>query len=188
MTVSYNEEELRRRVRAVIARTLRVPVEEVKDDSELVDELGADSMDFIDITFKLGQEFDVEFCEEGMVAKLEELLGPNTISRQGLLTDLGARVMRDRRPEIDSANIRPNMPFAHLNDLVTTETWVRGVKEVLGARPRGCPACGSERLSPLRPSLLGCDDCGGEIQCPTQAEVLETWVQEFREPAGPSGA
>ena len=173
------DEEVRQKTKSIIAGVLRIPAEDVTDTTDLVGELGADSMDFIDILFSLGREFGVEFVQEGMVAKLEQLFGPGVLSERGRLTELGARVMQERRPEIDPARITPGMPTDQLNKLFSTETWVRAVLEILAARPESCPECGAGSLT-TKNAGLACGDCGAEVPCPTQAELLEAWVAAFK--------
>lgn len=50
-------------VRRTIAESLAVPVEQVKLESRLIDDLGADSLDFVDIIFQLDTELDIRVRE-----------------------------------------------------------------------------------------------------------------------------
>ena len=178
------DDQILDRARAVIANVMRISIDKVQRETVLVRQLGADSMDFIDIMFGLETAFGVEFCEEGMFAKLEELFGEDVLSERGLLTELGGRVVQKRRPELDPELISPGLTVQKLNECFTTETWVRGVREILDARPSSCSSCGSARLAPLRISRLSCEDCGTEIACPTQADLLEQWSREFQASTG----
>jgi acyl carrier protein len=52
------------RVRDVVVAQLKVPAEEVKPEANLIDDLRADSLDIVDLTISLEEEFsggDVEF-------------------------------------------------------------------------------------------------------------------------------
>jgi len=51
--------ELRSRMCALVARSLAVPLEDVRAESRLVPDLGADSLDFMDLAFVLEKEFGV---------------------------------------------------------------------------------------------------------------------------------
>jgi acyl carrier protein len=46
-----------------ISESLAIPASDVKLDSRLIDDLGADSLDFVDIVFMLDREFDIQVRE-----------------------------------------------------------------------------------------------------------------------------
>lgn len=50
-------------VRRCVAESLAVPASEVALESRLVDDLGADSLDFVDIVFMLDRELDIRVRE-----------------------------------------------------------------------------------------------------------------------------
>jgi len=54
------------RVRHIVASALDVPVERVENHSSLINDLGAESIDFIDIVFRLESAFDIEIPQEDM--------------------------------------------------------------------------------------------------------------------------
>lgn len=52
------------RVRQIVAGALDVPLERVRPQSSLIDDLGAESIDFIDIVFRLESDFGIEIPQE----------------------------------------------------------------------------------------------------------------------------
>ena len=56
-------EDLESTVRRCVAESLAVPAADVKLESRLVDDLGADSLDFVDIVFMLDRELDIRVRE-----------------------------------------------------------------------------------------------------------------------------
>ena len=59
--MEYTDEQLSENVQSVIARTLRISPEEVRTDSGLGEELGAQSLNFMDIQFRLESDFKIKF-------------------------------------------------------------------------------------------------------------------------------
>lgn len=167
------------KVRQLIAASMRVAVESVQPSTRLVDDLGAESIDFVDILTSVENAFHIEFCEQGTFAKLEELFGEGELSRGGKLTELGVRVMQERRPEIDPALFTVGLPVSDLNSMFTVDTWVRSVDEVLAARPSACPSCGHDTLTPGKGSKLVCAACKAWTRSPRQADVLESWHAQW---------
>lgn len=53
-------DEVATEVRAIVARTLDVPPDDLHDDADLVDDYRADSLIFIELLTQLEQTFDVE--------------------------------------------------------------------------------------------------------------------------------
>ena len=52
------------RVKKVIVEQLDVPEEEVKPEAHFVDDLGADSLDVVELVMGLEEEFDIEIPDE----------------------------------------------------------------------------------------------------------------------------
>ena len=175
------EKALFERIREIVAQTLRISPEEISLESVLTEDLGAESIDFVDIVFRQEQEFKVKFFPGSAFDKIEELFDPDALSRNRLLTEQGAEVLRERMPEVDAAKIYTGMPVAEISRLFTTRTWVRTVKELLEARPTECPQCGSDRLEVIRPTSMVCEACDEELTCPTHEEVLEAWAKRRKE-------
>lgn len=146
-------------------------------DSDLGEELGLESLDYVDIEFQLETTFGVELYHGSAVEKLSELLAPRQLEEDGLLTTDGAAVLRLRLPEIDPDRLRPGQPVAGIEAKFTPRTWVRVVKELVHARPQRCPSCGSERLEVTKPSLLRCDGCSAELRSPDGEEYLAIWAR-----------
>ena len=51
-------------VRVIIAEQLGIKTEEIKNDASFVDDLGADSLDTVELVMALEEEFDTEIPDE----------------------------------------------------------------------------------------------------------------------------
>ncbi len=51
-------------VRAIIAEQLGIKTDEIKDDASFVDDLGADSLDTVELVMALEEEFETEIPDE----------------------------------------------------------------------------------------------------------------------------
>ncbi len=147
--MNYTDEQVFEKVRTIIAGVLRISPGEVKLDSVLTEELGMESLDFVDIQFQLEKEFKIRFYAGSVVEKLAEIFGNDSIYHNERLTELGAQVLQKRMPEIDSSRFVAGMSIAGVEQVYTTKTWVRVVKELLESKPN------------------------------TQEEVLEEWAKSI---------
>ncbi len=61
---------LEARVKQILTNRLGIPSEEIRTDAKLIDELGMDSLDAVELAIAAEREFEVEISDE-QVAKLE---------------------------------------------------------------------------------------------------------------------
>jgi acyl carrier protein len=59
-----SDTDILKRVTDIVAKKLGVNVDEVKPDSSFVDDLGADSLDTVELVMALEEEFDAEIPDE----------------------------------------------------------------------------------------------------------------------------
>ena len=59
-----NERDIDERVKNIIVKQLGVKEEEIKNESKFVEDLGADSLDTVELVMALEEEFDTEIPDE----------------------------------------------------------------------------------------------------------------------------
>ena len=52
------------RVKGIVAEQLGIGIDEVNNESSFIDDLGADSLDTVELVMALEEEFDVEISDE----------------------------------------------------------------------------------------------------------------------------
>ena len=58
------EKEIEQRVKRIICETLRLQSEAVEDDSDLISDLGADSLDSVRVQMAIEDEFEIVITED----------------------------------------------------------------------------------------------------------------------------
>lgn len=56
--------ETAEKVKSIIVEQLGVPSEEVTDDASFIEDLGADSLDIVELVMALEEEYDIEISDE----------------------------------------------------------------------------------------------------------------------------
>src|SRR2546426_4888128 len=74
-----SDQEVLERVQKIVAEVLPIPVEQITPDSLLGEDLGAESLDFVDIQFRLETEYGVQFYQGSTVEKLSDLFAPRKL-------------------------------------------------------------------------------------------------------------
>src|SRR5262245_48498269 len=110
------------RLRTLVADCLAVEPEKIKGESRLTDDLGADSLDFIDLLFMIEKEFGIKVRESELdfLSRLD--FSSPEVMREGYLTAATVERLRDWLPALravpDPAKVKP----AALFSMLTVET------------------------------------------------------------------
>ncbi|ANQ54390.1 acyl carrier protein [Thermosipho affectus] len=69
-------EELLRQVSKILAEKLDVPIEDIDESSNIIDDLGADSLDVVDLVMILEDEYGVKIEDDELerIVTIEDLL------------------------------------------------------------------------------------------------------------------
>jgi len=73
--------DLEARVRQVLTKSVGVPPEKITLDAKLVDDLGLDSVDLVELTIAAEREFDITISDEGMKESLTVADVANLVKR-----------------------------------------------------------------------------------------------------------
>lgn len=109
------------KVRACIADSLAVDVDEVKLESRLIDDLGADSLDFVDIIFQLDSELNIKVRESefNFITRLD--FSSPEVMQQGHLTEDVLQNLDSWLPALQHVPDRSRVTPQQLFSLITVE-------------------------------------------------------------------
>lgn len=111
------------KVRACFVEALGVEPEEVTLKSKVIDDLGAESLDFLDIAYRLEQSFKIKIPRGEIKQKSQEGLDASEWEKDGLLTEKALAKIREVMPEIDPAEVKPGLRAKDIPRLFTVETF-----------------------------------------------------------------
>ncbi len=126
--MSSSRSETEARILSIVADALDRPVEQVTRDSSLVDDLGAESIDFLDIVFRLESAFGLKIPEEEIWEGSFDGVGDDPDAIAERLAQLKARRPGFRWDRIPARPSRADLPR-----LITVETIVEYVERRLSA-------------------------------------------------------
>ena len=134
------------KIQNVIADALYVDKEEVVRDANLMKDLGAESIDFLDIIFRLEKEFDIKLPKGEVEKKAREGMSDDEFAVSGRLSDKALARLRDMMPEIAADQFKPGLMVRDIAALFTVATFERMVNEQLFGTTAGvsAPARNSE--------------------------------------------
>ena len=109
-------------VRGCIAEALMIDVATVESKSNLMDDLGADSLAFLDIVFKLEQAFDIEITRGEMERAARGDMSEDDFAPNGVISEAGLARLRELLPE-SADRIQPGLRPGGILSLFTVETF-----------------------------------------------------------------
>jgi acyl carrier protein len=122
------------RIRSIIADALYCDVQEVSAETNLMRDLGAESIDFLDIIFRLEKEFSVKIPKGEIERRAKGNLSDVQFAINGLLTAEGLQQLKIAMPEVDSDEIRTGLYVRDIPTLFRVATFERLVREQIAAK------------------------------------------------------
>jgi len=128
-----NDREILEMLRECIAQTIGIEADKVTPDASLIDELGADSLDLLDLVFRLEQAFHIRISRGDIERKAKETLPGEDFERDGLLTEQAKSALRLELPEVPAERFAALTRTSEIPRLFTARTFLRLVKERMEA-------------------------------------------------------
>jgi acyl carrier protein len=125
-------DEIYEKVSATLVEALNVDEDEIKPDATLQGDLGAESIDFLDIVFRLEREFGIKI-PRGELFPESIFQGDPDFVQDGKVTDKGLQELRTRMPFADLTQFEKDPELGHLSDLFTVDLITRYIQGKLGA-------------------------------------------------------
>jgi len=110
------------RVVEAFCEALGLDEDEVEPTSLVIDDLGAESLDFLDIAFRLERAFGVKIPRGEIQRTAEEKTG-EAFEVAGKLTAAGAKALAEALPEAPQDRIHPGFPVRDIPRLFTVQTF-----------------------------------------------------------------
>ena len=129
-------------IAGIIADALPCEMERVKLEASLIDDLGAQSIDFLDIVFRLERTFKVKIPRGKIVAEARGDLPESEFDRRGVVSDAGLARLKTFLSEVPPDRMATPLRVADIPRLFTTETFCKIVirRQRAAAAPSAPPA------------------------------------------------
>ena len=124
------KEEVYEKVQAALVDALGVDDDEVTPDATLVGDLGAESIDFLDIVFRLEKSFDINIDRAEMFP--EDILTNAEYVQDGKVTPAGVEELKKRMPFADLTKFEQDPVVQNFGNLLTVSDMCRYVESKVG--------------------------------------------------------
>ncbi len=123
------DEEVFSKVQSALVDALGVDDDEVTPEATMVGDLGAESIDFLDIVFKLEKAFNIKIPREELFP--EDILTNATFIQDGKVAAAGLAELKKRMPWADLSKFEANPRVQDFGDLLTVGDLCRYVQSKL---------------------------------------------------------
>jgi len=113
------------KVREIIADVLVIDEEEISLTSRLISDLGAESIDFLDLVFQLEKEFGIKIPRGQLEKNARGDLSPEEFEKGGVLTAKGMDALKDYLSEVPADHFKSPMKINEIPMLFTVETFCK---------------------------------------------------------------
>ncbi len=121
-----SRDEIYKKVQDVLVDALGVDAEEVTPDAVIKDDLGAESIDFLDIIFRLEKAFSIKIPRGEMMP--ENLASDAKLVKDGKVTAEGIAELKQRMPHSDFSEFEKDPQVDAMSRLFTVDAIVNYVE------------------------------------------------------------
>lgn len=123
--MAMSRDEIYEKVKGVLVDALGVDEDEVKPNAVIRDDLGAESIDFLDIMFRLEKTFGIKIPKGEMLP--ENVASDPTMVQDGKVTPKGIAILKEKLPHSDFTEFEKDPKLENMSKLFTVDAIVNYV-------------------------------------------------------------
>jgi len=161
---SFSDQEIMTKIKEIIGKIVLMSPDEISDDASFVDDIGMESIDFLDVAFRLEETFGISLPRQGLIQRFADRFGPEELFREGKITEKASLLLKLGFPEVDPSRITEGMREEEVLSLVNAQTYLNLVKrglEIAQWKPGQCDKCQATDFIPADKEKL--EFPGGEV-------------------------
>jgi len=163
-------------VRRALVETLRLDPAKIQAETSIVRDLGAESLDFLDVNYRLETAFGIRMARHFFLEHMEELFGEGSaIDDEGRLTERALALVRLRYPEAAVAGAGASLDMDEVAGLITVLALATNVMDILATLPDRC-ACGASAWRLGDATHIVCGACGEPASFTNGDELVRQWL------------
>jgi acyl carrier protein len=167
-------------LKKITVDTLLVDEKIIKPETSLVNELDAESLDFLDINYQLERTFGIKMARDFVLELSEEEFGEGSvIDEDGKLTEAAVQLLRIRFGE-QTQSLKAGMDIDKIPAIITIQSIVKTVLDMLDTLPESCSHCGQTRWATEDGTHIVCSDCGNNASFTNGTDLTIEWLKKIQ--------
>jgi acyl carrier protein len=136
-SIMMTENEILEQLLPLLVEVLGVNPKAVRLDSVLVTDLGAESIDLLDLSFRIEEQFKVRIEANELEREARRRLPGGEYEKNGYLTDAALGELRTLLPEVDAGKLAQGLRKTDLPSLLTVSFFVHLIARKLAQPAEG---------------------------------------------------
>ena len=129
------EQEIFERLAPLVREVTGCPPEGVRMESLLMEDLGADSLDLLDLSFLIESEFGVTLQGDEFQREATKRIPGGVYERDGILTDEALDELKNALPEVDPDKLVTGLRAIELPRLLNVAVFVHLIQRIMDQPP-----------------------------------------------------
>ena len=130
-----DEKVLKKVIEIIIdSLALEEELEEISPDASIIDDLGGDSLDLLELVFKLEEGFEITIKRGEIEKTAQGGIPDEEFADKGILTDKGLSRLKEVMPEISDDKFTTPFSMNRIPNLFSPKTFTRIVMEQLAKK------------------------------------------------------
>ncbi|MFM9382891.1 acyl carrier protein [Pseudomonas sp. UV AK001] len=166
--------------RAILAQLLVMSADEIDEHSSIVEDLGADSLDIVDLSFQLGRQYGCTLPKTSVLDHAVAVCGDaSEFLANGRITENGKALLEQSlsayAPDQLTAGMQPAQVFA----ATTVLNWAQQCRNLFNYLPSSCPDCNAHQAVLNERQQVVCGACSARLVPADGDEVSRQLVEQF---------
>lgn len=128
--MNYSDEEIKNKVVESVANSLALEVDEINVADKLINDLGMDSLDFLDIMFSLEKSFETKIRDENFDRALKPDKSDAALENE-FLSEVEIEKLSEFIPDLAKQSSEIKIPRKEIFSYITVETLIHMVRSKL---------------------------------------------------------
>ena len=176
-----SEDDVIGELKKALSETLRIEEDTIEPDSSLINDLDAESLDFLDVVYQMEQTFGIKMARQQVLEHVDELFGEDTAMDPdtGELTEPAVALLKLRFGE-ESVQVDDQLEMDDVAALVTVRSLARAVLDIMSTLPEQCASCGASDWG-LDEHKIVCGSCKAEATYENGDDLMQAWLKKAQE-------
>ncbi len=166
--------------REILSQLLVIEVEGIEADSSIVDDLSADSLDIVDLSFQLGRLYGCTLPKTSVLDHAAAVCGDiqEFVDGSGL-TESGKALLENSLSAYAPDQLQLGMKPADIFAVTTVRNWAEQCRNVFNYLPETCPDCGGGEAVLNDRQQVVCAACSARLTPLDGDEISRRLVEQY---------
>ena len=161
----FSKQQVLSIVQNTLVNVMGCDADELAPDAALINDLDADSLDFVDLRYNLEKQLVLLLPQKSVLDHLEEFLGDaSQVTQNGKITGLAAYALQHSFFQYTPEQVKAGMRPLDVLNVATVQNWANLCHGILDHLPEKCPECGHTQANIGTNGKAVCGSCASILK------------------------